>query len=47
MATIRRATQMADQEALREVLASLEDNVDSVIHYASAVKPEIRDIFGE
>jgi hypothetical protein len=48
METIRKATQeMADEDGLIEVLAAMEDNVDSVIHYAQAVKPEIHDIFEE
>lgn len=46
MGTIRAATrEMADEDALRKVLAAMEDNIDSVIHYAQAVKPEIHDIF--
>ena len=48
METIRKAAQgMADEDALNEVLAGLENYVDSMIHYANEVKPEIREVFGE
>ncbi len=48
METIRRATQeMSDEKGLIEVLAAMEVNVDSVIHYANEAKPEIHDIFEE
>ena|SRR3989304_10325662 len=48
MDTIRKVTQeMADEMGLIEVLAAMEDNVDSLIHYAQEVKPEIHDIFEE
>ena len=46
METIRKATQeMADEDGLGDVLAAMEDDVHSMIHYASEVKPEIHDIF--
>ena len=48
METIRRAGEgMADEDALSEVLAGLENYVDSMIHYANEAKPEIREVFGE
>jgi len=46
METVRKAAQeMADEDALIEVLAGLEDYVDSIIHYANEAKPEIKEIF--
>lgn len=45
METLRMATQeMTDEEGLMTVVARLQDNVDSVAHYATAVSPEIADI---
>ncbi|MEX0799716.1 MAG: hypothetical protein WD379_00695 [Dehalococcoidia bacterium] len=48
METLRRAIQeMADEDGLREIFAAMEDNIDSVIHYAQAVRPEVHEIFEE
>ena len=48
METIRKAgNDMADEDALSYVLANLETNLDSMIHYANEAKPEIHDIFEE
>jgi hypothetical protein len=38
---------MADEDALGEVLSRLQIHVDSIINYASELQPEIREIFGE
>jgi len=38
---------MADEDALGEVLSRLQIHVDSIIHYASEAKPEIHEISEE
>ncbi len=48
METIRKATQeMVDEDGLGKILAALENYVDSMIHYAQEMRPEIHDIFEE
>jgi hypothetical protein len=48
METMRKATQeMVDEDSLGDVLAATETYVESLIHYAQEVKPEIHDIFEE
>src|SRR5437870_912458 len=46
METLRIATQeMRDDESLSTVLARLQDNVESMAHYATAAKPDIEQAF--
>lgn len=46
MEAIRKATQeMVDEDSLGHVLAETETHVESIVHYAEEVIPEIKDIF--
>lgn len=48
METIRLAAmEMTDVDALNDVLAGLEDSLESVVHYANGAIPGVREIIGK